>query len=555
MLEILRIENFALIESIEIEFLPGFNVLTGETGAGKSILVGALNLVLGARASSDTVRQGADKARVEAVFRLNQPAPRLARLLEDADVPLDEGTLYLARVVKADGRSRAYAGGRMVPVHLLAAIGDELVDLHGQHEHQSLLHADCQLDLLDAFGGLEEEARQLAGQVTELRNAERELTALEQDDREMARQMDYLRHAAGEIAEAALEPGEEEQLRARRNLITNAEAVRNLAAAVYAALYENESGAATDLVGHAERELEELTELDARFQEFATRLTEARDGIEAVAQGVRSAAEEVEYDPDELEALNQRLALLGNLKRKYGDTLEEILAFQADAQQRADAYSRRDERLAALRAERDKLHQEAATAARALRGARKRAAENLDKQVAATLQELGMKGARFSTSFEEGELTSRGLDRVAFLLSANPGEPLKALKQVASGGEVSRIMLALKAVFAHADRIPTLVFDEIDAGVGGAVARKVAAKVAALGLSHQVLCITHIPQIAAGASAHFTVQKRSVKGRTSTEVYSVRTEARVREVARLLDGTVSEVSLEHARELLAGQKD
>ncbi len=293
--------------------------------------------------------------------------------------------------------------------------------------------------------------------------------------------------------------------------------------------------------------------MDARFGEFAARLTEARDAVEAVAQGVRSAAEDIEYDAEELEELNQRLALLGNLKRKYGDSIEEVLTFQAEAQERVDAYSRRDERLSELTAQRDALTRQATAHALKLRRARLDAAGTLDTQVAAALQDLGMKGARFSTRFEEIGLTSRGMDRVAFLLSANPGEPAKALKQVASGGEVSRIMLALKTVFADADRIPTLIFDEIDAGVGGAVARKVAAKVTALAKTHQVICITHIPQIACSASAHFSVNKHAVKGRTRTEVQAVRGEERVRELARLLDGTVSDVSLEHARELLANR--
>lgn len=551
MLQTLRIRNYALIDDVEVEFREGLNVLTGETGAGKSIVVGALNLVLGARASGEAVRGGALQAQVEAVFRVEKPTRRLARLLREHAIELEGNELLVSRVVSAEGRSRAYAGGNLAPVSVLAAIGDELVDLHGQHEHQSLLKPDRQLDLIDAYGGCAEAARGVAERVAALRNVEREMTGLEADDRDRARRVDFLKFEVDEIDKARLVPGEEDELRARRNLIANAEKIFSLASEAHRLLYEGSDGnSALDLLGRAAKLTEELAGVDERFKGVSAQLGPAIAEIESVADELRGYSTELEFDPGELDALNTRLSLIRDLKRKYGDAIEDILAYRERAVEEIRGYENRDERLAELRARRDALEQNARNAAADLSRARKAAAKRLDKKVTAALQELGMKGARFETAFEEVELCSDGVDRVEFLLSANVGEGLKPLRQVASGGEVSRIMLALKTALAAADRIPTLIFDEIDAGVGGAVANRVAEKLVALSASHQVICITHLPQIAAAAGAHFHVAKETRNNKTLTHVRLVEAESRVEEVARLLDGSVSKVSIAHARELL-----
>ena len=550
MLETLRINNYALIDAVEIDFRTGFNVLTGETGAGKSILVDALNLVLGARASSDMLRDGAEKGSINAVFRVRKPSARLARLLKALEVPAEGGELILSRTLTADGRNRAYVCGSLVPISVLADIGDELVDLHGQHEHQSLLKTDRQLDLLDGFGGTESAAASAAEGFARLRAMERDLTALETDDRDRARQVEFLRFEVKEIEGADLALGEEEEIRARLNLITNAEKIYTLAARAYGVLYENEGGTVTDLMGAALKDLEELAAVDERFRMLAAQLADVQSGVDAVAGELREYTGQVEYDPEELERLNARLTLIRDLKRKYGACVEEILAYRDKAAAQIETFDRRDERLAELRANHGRVLQEVSRAAEELSKKRAAAAQRLDKRVTEALQELGMKGGRFQTLLERGELSAQGFDRVEFLLSANPGEKLKPLRQVASGGEISRIMLALKAVFAQADSIPTLIFDEIDAGVGGAVARKVADKIKGLAETHQVICITHIPQIAAVARAHFRVSKESKQKRTLTSVAEVTNDARVDEIARLLDGSVSQVSLEHARALL-----
>ena len=553
MLESLHIQNYALIDDIELEFGPGFNVLTGETGAGKSIIVGALNLVLGARASAEGVRDGADRARVDAVFRIGAPARDLAAALQESDIALEDGVLILSRVVTPDGRSRAYAGGVPVPLAVLAAIGDELVDLHGQHEHQSLLKPARQLDLLDGFAGAQQAAGAVAAAVSALRDVERDLAALEVDDRERARRVEFLQHEVREIETAGLHPGEEEESRERRDLLTNAERIFELSSRAYATLHERDEGAVVDALDAASGDVEELARINNRFTSLAERLAEAREKIEDVAAELREFTTEIEFDPQELEDINARLTLISALKRKYGESIAAVLAYGERAREEVAAFEQRDERLAQLKRQRGALFVEGRRLAGVLSEQRKKAARALDKQIAAALAELGMKGGRFETRFECGELCATGIDRVEFLLAANPGEPLKPLRHVASGGEISRVMLALKSVFAKADTIPTLIFDEIDAGVGGAVANKVAAKLAELAGSHQTICISHLPQIAAAAQTHFHVAKETQKKRTVTSVARIADEDRVRELARLLDGSVSAVSIEHARSLLAPQ--
>ncbi|MFP4502092.1 MAG: DNA repair protein RecN [Candidatus Hydrogenedentota bacterium] len=551
MLATLRIRNYALIDEVEVDLRPGFNALTGETGAGKSILVGALNLVLGTRASSEAVRAGAKRATIDAVFRITKPGPRLAALLAQHEVELEnDDELILTRSVGADGRSKAYVGGNLVPIAVLAAIGDELVDLHGQHEHQSLLKTDRQLDLLDGFAGAEKAAAEVTRIVRELHAAQRERAALETDDRERARQLEFLRFEVDEIDQAGLAPDEEAELRTRRNVIANAEQIYALAGRVGEALYDAEEGAASEVLGRALRDLEELAGIDATFQPLAERLAGVRAEAEEIAGEVRAIGQALEYDPEELERLNERLTLIRDLKRKYGADIAEVLTYREQASAKIAAYDQRDERLAELAAQCQQLQAAAEQAARALSKTRKAAAKKLERKVTAALQELGMKGGRFEAQVAEAALTMTGIDKVRFLLAANPGEPLRPLHQVASGGEVSRIMLALKAVFAQADQIPTLIFDEIDAGVGGTVAVKVAEKIGALAASHQVICITHIAQIAAVAKAHFHVSKTTGKKRTTTAVQPVTDDDRVRELARLLDGSLSKLSIEHARALL-----
>lgn len=553
MLATLRIQNYALIDTVEIDFQQGFNVLTGETGAGKSILIGALNLVLGARSTSDVLRTGADKAQVDAIFLLKTPKKRLKALLKEHDIVLDGDELHLSRTVSKDGRSKGYINGAMVPIAVLSDIGDELVDVHGQHDHQSLLRADRQLDLLDAFGGTEAAAQALRAQVESYRELERRIDALEKDDRDRTRQMEFLRFEVNEIDDAGLEPDEDETLRTRINLITHAETIFETAQHAYTLLYEQEDTAVIDMLAAVARDLDELAGIDEQFAPLAAQLVEAQACIDGIASELRGHTARLEFDPQELNELNRRSTQIGALRRKYGATVADILAYRNKAAAELDGYENRDEQLAALKREGEVLLQAITEAGAKLTTARQKAGKKLEKEVTASLQDLGMKGARFEARVEVAPLSHSGFDRAAFQLAANQGEAMKPLKQVASGGEMSRIMLAIKTVLAGADTIPTLIFDEVDTGVGGDVARKVAQKIQSIAATHQVLCITHLAQIAAVGDLHFTVAKASGNGRTRTEVSAIEAEAREKEIARLLDGSVSGVSLEHARALLAGK--
>jgi len=551
MLQTLRIQNYALIDEVEMEFDSGLNVLTGETGAGKSIIVGALTLVLGGRASSETIRSGTRSAKIEALFRVPSPTPRLQELLDAHGIELEDGELLLSRVLTPEGRSKAYANGSLIPVSVQSAIGDELVDLHGQHDHQSLLKPDRQLALLDSFAGLDSKRDAMTASVRALRDLQARIEGLESNDRERARQIDFMRFEAEEIEKAGLRPGEEAEVASSRNLIANAEKIFSLASNARRLLSESgESTSALDTLGPVLSNLDELAAIDERFAPLATQARNAMAELEALSSELFQYAEETHYDPQELDTVNARLSTIQALQRKYGDTTEEVLAYRKKIVSEIETFENRDRDLERLRHDHKHMLAKTKKQARAISIVRKSAAADLDGKITAALQDLGIEGGRLETDFQHSELDLSGMDRVAFMLTANPGEPPKALRQVASGGELSRIMLALKGVFAEADRIPTLVFDEIDAGIGGAVATKVAFRLRDLARSHQTICLTHLPQIAAAGFTHYHVSKTTRNGKTSTHVARIDRGSRVEEVARMLDGSVTEVSLTHARALL-----
>lgn len=551
MLRTLSIRNFALIDRLEIDFGPGLNILTGETGAGKSILIGALELVLGARASSDVVRAGATRAEVQAVFSIEGASHDLTALLDQHGIELDDGEIILSRTVSSEGRSKAYAAGQLVPASALAEIAAELVDLHGQHEHQSLLRADRQLGLLDAFGELGELRDRVAGRVRELRAAEAEMRALDDDGREPQRRLDFLRFEAEEIDRAQLRAGEDDELKERRALLANSERIWANVALARSRLSESDAGdSAVEALSAALGALEQISSYHTDLAALTDRLRAAIADVESVAYDLAPFGEQEDFDPQQLDAINTRLALLSDLRRKYGESIDQILAYRARIESDIDKLANRDRILAELREKQQRLesacHEEAGT----LTKKRRATAKRLDQHVTQSLQDLGMQGARLTTGITESALSSTGVDRVEFLLAANPGEPPKPLRHVASGGEISRIMLALKSVFAQADAVPTLIFDEIDAGIGGQVATRVAQRLRDLAASHQVLCITHLAQIAAAGQHHFHVAKTISGGTTTTQVVRVESKSRVEELARLLDGSVTKVSLTHAEDLL-----
>lgn len=568
MLVELHIRDFALIDRLHIEFAPGFNVLTGETGAGKSIVIDALQTVIGGRARADLVRTGRDSAVIEAVFRIPPGSPIRAQLEEMgvAD-PDDPEALVLRREVLSTGRSRCWINGHPVTVGQLAQVGAELVDIHGQHEHQSLLVPHKQLELLDAYGGPAVLALKQAFADTwqRLVAARRELAAIVAGERERERRIDLLRFQVEEIEQARLVPGEEEELERQRRLLAQLERLRAETARVYRSLYEGDGNvpAAADILADAVQALQPFREVEPDLAEAARLLETAAVNVAEAAALVRRSAERLDSDPARLEEIEARLALIGNLKRKYGATTAEVLAFAETLRAELEALLQSKERGEELQKKLVALEREAGRLAGELSAARAEAARQLEEVVAAELAGLRMGPGRFLVRLErvpdrEGlpvgqerlAATATGVDRVEFYLSANPGEEPRPLAKVASGGELSRVALAIKRVLAQVDSVPVLVFDEVDAGIGGQTAQGVAQRLRAVARERQVICVTHLAQIATAADHHLHIYKAVTGDRTTVHVTPLSGQARVEEIARMLAGVLTEHTLENARELL-----
>jgi DNA repair protein RecN (Recombination protein N) len=551
MLRELRIRNLAVIESVSIAFTPGFTALTGETGAGKSILIDAILLLRGARAHTDLIRSGAETATVEAVFALDAGNPALG-ILEEAGLRSEDGDWLLRRELARSGRHRAYINDSPVTVGLLERLGDWLVEVHGQHEHQRLLEPSHQLDVLDAHAETEAARGIFGGLFAKWQAARSALEAQRMVDRDRAQRLDLLRFQASEIDAARLAPGEEEALRTERRRIANAERLAASLAEMVGLLYNDPAAAAARLAraGQIQRELERLDPSVAALGEL---LEGAASAVDEAVQQARRLRDSVAFDPARLEEIDGRLDVLARLKRKYGDSVEAILAHRGSIATELDRLERHEEILAVAQRELAQLEAEVTESARALSAARLRAAADLAVQVERELRQVGMDRAVFEIAVTPlAEPSATGVDRVEFRLSANPGEAVRPLARVASGGELSRTMLALKTVLAARDRVPTMVFDEIDAGIGGRVADMVGQKLAAIARERQVLCVTHLAPIAVRAAAHQRVVKSVRSGRTTVAVGALARTERVEEIARMLGGeAITEAARRHARELLA----
>jgi DNA repair protein RecN (Recombination protein N) len=556
MLKLLKVKNIALIQSIELELGTGFTLLTGETGAGKSILIDALGLLLGARASSDLIRTGEDLAVVEAL--VESPDARAA--LEAHGLPGDDDEVVLRREVHASGKGRATVNGALVPVGVLRELAPLVAHIHGQHEPQGLLDSETHLDLLDHHAGLTAERTGVAEPYRRLREVETALDALHRDRREDERRREMLEYQAIEIDKAALQPGEEDALGQEKRLQGSAGRLAELSGDAYAGLYEDEAAVLTRL-GQVYRKVEELARIDPRFAAHLDARGSVRAPLDDLALFLRDYRETLQTSPARLDEIESRLALIDRLKRKYGATVEDVLAFGARCRAELRDLSSPEERGRALGQERE------AVAARYLAGAsqlskkRRAAARDLEKKVQAELALLAMERTRFQVAFsgdaslattaDTSRWTERGLETAEFLLSPNPGEDLRPLARIASGGELSRILLALKSVASLDARGKTLVFDEVDAGIGGRVAEIVGRKLRDMAQRHQVLCVTHLPQIASMADRHLVVRKQVERGRTTTEVSALDATERVEEVARMLGGeTVTDAARRHAREMV-----
>ncbi len=562
----LRIRNFGIIDDLEVTLAPGLNVLTGETGAGKSLIVDAVSAILGARAQPEWLRAGATSGFVEGIFKLEgDVAERVSAFLRQEGLDEEEGLLVLSREMRAGGRNIARVNGRTVTTGLLAEIGAMLVDIHGQGDHLSLLRPRAHLFLLDRYAHLEEMRSALAEGVTRLRQVRRELENLRTHARDLAQRADLLAYQIEEIQGAALQPGEDEELETERRRLTHAEhLIQGVEEAILA--LEGDVGAvagALDLLGSVQERLDRLSEMDGTLRGLAEQAEILADQVNDLLRALHDYREQVEFNPQRLEEVEERLALIWNLKRKYGDTIEEILAYAEKAEAELNTIQGADERIEELEREEARLLHELGEMAAALSQKRREAAERLAREVEAELQELRMKDTRFRVDFRQQEdpeglpvggrrlaFDATGIDRVEFLVSANPGEPLRPLARVASGGETARLMLALKTVLAHADPVPVLIFDEIDVGIGGRVGGVVGRKLWNLARTHQVLCVTHLPQLAAYGDRHFSVTKHVEGERTVVRVRVLEGEERVRELAAML-GAPTEAGLRSAEEMLA----
>jgi DNA repair protein RecN (Recombination protein N) len=548
MLELLHIENIAIIEAADIEFAPGFNALTGETGAGKSIVIDSLSAVLGQRTSRELIRTGADKAFVSAAFSGTVP-----ELTETLGIQAEaDGTLLLQREIQTDGKNICRVNGRPVTVGQLRALGAQLLNIHGQHDGQQLLDEEQHIVYLDSFGRAGSLINTYAEKYKHFTDIRRQIGALQMNEAEKARRVDTLQYQIEELRRAKLTPGEEEELTARRGMLRNAEKFLGaVAGADYALNGDDSGGGALSALRQAQDALGGVRHLDDAFGQLYERLGEAYSEVYDIAATVEDKRGELDVSPGELDRVESRMDLLYRLKKKYGATVEDMLDYQARCEAELAQIEDAGDTLARLEQALSKAEKEARQAAQALSDARKAAAEQLTSQILAELQQLDMGKIRFAVDFAEKPLDSDGMDTVRFLMSANVGEELRPIHKIASGGELARIMLAMKNVLSEQDHVGTMVFDEVDTGVSGRAAQKVAEKMARISRRKQVLCVTHLPQLAAMADTHFSVEKGERGGRTYTEVRRLDRDQRRRELARLTGGShVSQTMLDGAEELL-----
>ena len=552
MLSLLHIENIAVISEADISFDKGFNVLTGETGAGKSIVIDAIGAIIGERTSRDLIRTGAKSARVCAVFR---DLPKLKWFEQQGIGPDENGELLLERIMQSDGKNICRVNGRPVLVTQLRELGCQLLNIHGQHDGQQLLDEECHLDYLDSFGGLEAVRLDFSQAYDHVRRIRHELDAIQMDDAEKARRIDTLTYQINELERAELKSGEEEELTARREVLRNAERLTDSVDGAWQALTGGDDGdGAVSLLISAQKELAQ----GGRYSEALSRLSglaeELRYAAEDLAEQVRDVRSTLDFYPGELDEIGSRLDLLYRLKKKYGSSVDEMLDYLERCRKELDEIQFSEDHIVKLENELKKALQKAVCKGEELTKERTAAAVRLAERIQSELTQLDMPKVRFQVEFErktcQDGMDATGMDMVRFLMSANVGENLKPINKIASGGELARIMLALKNVLAENDQVTTMVFDEVDTGVSGRAAGKVAQKLFQVAHTRQVLCVTHLPQIAAMGDVHFSVEKGERDGRTYTSVEQLDRAQRRQELARLSGGTPTQTMLDGAEELL-----
>ena len=547
-LSLLRIRNLALVEELQWEVAPGFIAVTGETGAGKSIIIGALQLLLGERADKSLIRTGADTCTVEAIFSGGE-LQKLQAQLADAGVEAGEEEMIIKRSLSVSGANRQFVNGSPTTLAVLKKLGDEFVDLHGPHDHQSLLSPEKQLELLDSFARSGEVRSEYNKVFARLQSLAAEHAALNTAETARAQELDLLRHQVNEITSANLRAGEAAEIEGRYKLASNSKRLIELASAISQRLAEADDSVLSQL-GETQRLLRDLEKIDSSVSQFVAGHETAVLELSEIARSLADYAEKSDLDPVQLAALEQRVSLFETLKRKYGGSISEVIEFGNSAAERMRKIEGRDAELERLASEMETARTELKRSGEALRKLRSKAAPKLSENVRRNLRDLGFRQSEFEAKMTAlDEPRSSGLDWVELLFSPNPGEPLKPLRAIASSGEISRLMLAIKSALAVHDSIPLLIFDEIDANVGGEIAHAVGAKMKTLAEEHQVICITHLPQVAAAASSHFVVTKDVAGGRTHSQLREVTGKARREEIARMLGGK-SESALKLAASLL-----
>ena len=547
MLSLLHIENIAVIECSDISFNGGFNVLTGETGAGKSIIIDAISAILGERAYRDMIRTGTNKASVRAVF---SDVPKL-EWFDNNGVDYDCETV-IQRDIYLDGKNICRVNGALVTVSILRQLGLQLINIHGQHDSASLLDEDNHLGILDSFAANEDLRIEYTKSYQLVSDLRHEIQRMSMDESEKLRRMETLRYQIEEIEKANLKPGEDDELEARRKFLQNAEKLSSGIERVVECLYgDDETDGAVSLLSEAGNVLSRLTRYTDVYVSLQERLEDLMYQVQDISEEMRDSRDSLSYSADELEQIEMRLDIIHRLRRKYGVTCEDILGYMERAKKELDEIEFADDHVERLKNKLKDAENLAWEAAMRLREVRKSTAHQLSKRILEELSQLDMPRVQFSCEFGEKELSADGADAVVFYMSANAGEALKSMSKVASGGELARIMLALKNVLAEKDQVPTLIFDEVDTGVSGRAAQKVAEKLRSVAVHKQVLCVTHLPQLAALADTHFLISKEEHNGRTYTKVTPLEMEGRKRELARIIGGTnITETTLKSAEEML-----
>src|SRR3990167_5074050 len=563
MLKELRIKNYAIIDELNIDFKAGLNILTGETGAGKSIIIESLGLILGERASDESIRSGEDSAAVEAVYDISK-IKNIKEKLSESGIETENNELIIRRQISRSGKNRSYINNSAVNLSLLKDIGDMLVDIHGQHEHQTLLHPENHSIVLDLFGStlpLREKCRE---NYSNLQNLQREVNELINKERERVQKIDLLNFQKEEIDKAELKIGEDDDLKNEKNLLQNAERLHRYATESYEALYSTE-GSVVEKLNSVITNITEINKIDSSAGKILDDGKEALFEIEDIASRIRDYTGKIEFNPDRLSEIDDRLAEITALKRKYGTNIEDVLTYRKKIDEDLEILSKRQERMDGLSAEIEKLKKDLENIATGLASEREKSADRFESLIEKELKELKMEKVRFKVNFSYEEddtsfinykgksvkLFPEGIGKIEFFFSPNIGEDLKPLSKIASGGELSRVMLSIKNILTNKDSIPVLIFDEVDAGIGGGVAEVVGEKLKKVSKGRQVFCITHLPQIASRADTHFQIAKKTSNGRTITSIKELKGEERVEEIARMAGGKViTDTVRRHAEEMI-----